>query len=86
MCYLRTNIYDKAAQLLKRQLHIGKTVKRVRSVRNALINLATVYFNTGDVAALEENTAALNDYNSKDAALDEKNEALQNIPMCTILF
>ena len=86
LCYLRTNIYDKAAQLLKRQLHIGKTVKRVRSVRNALINLATVYFNTGDVAALEENTAALNDYNSKDAALDEKNKALQNIPMCTILF
>jgi signal transduction histidine kinase len=79
LCCLRTNKNDKAAELLKKQLEIGKIVKRARSIRNALVNLATVYYTTGDAAALEKYTAALNDYNSTATSLDSKSKCLQEI-------
>ncbi len=79
LCYLRTNDNLKAIELLNRQIEIGKRVNRVRSIRNALINLATVYYNTGDVMGLEKSTVSLNEYNSKDPGLDNKNKCEQNI-------
>ena len=79
LCYLRINKNEQAIELLKKQLEIGKRINRVRSIRNALINLASAYYNIGDTKGLSESTAALNEFNSKDANLDNKNICMQNI-------
>ena len=79
LCYVRTGKNDEAIVLFKKQFEIGKRVNRVRSIRNALVNLAFAYYSTGDAAALEKTTASLNEYNSQDADLDNKNKCLQYI-------
>lgn len=79
LCYLRINKNEQAIELLKKQLEIGKRINRVRSIRYALVNLATAYYNIGDIKGLAKSTASLNEFNSKDANLDNKNICLQNI-------
>ena len=79
LCHLRMNNNIKAIVLLKKQLEIGKRVNRMRSVRNALINLTASYFNLGDIEGLAKTTAALNEFNSQDADLDNKSRCLQYI-------
>jgi signal transduction histidine kinase len=79
LCYLRMNKNENAIELLERQLEIGKRINRVRSIRYALINLATAYYNIGKISGLEKSVALLNEYNNKDANLDNKNKCLQNI-------
>jgi len=79
LCYLRMNKNENAIVLLERQFEIGKRINRVRSIRNALINLATAYYNIGKTSGLEKSVALLNEYNNKDANLDNKNKCLQNI-------
>ncbi len=77
--YLRTSKNEKAVELFTRQYKIGNLVNRARSVRNALVNLATIYYNTANVPALESTAAMLNEYNSADEDIDEKNKCLQYI-------
>jgi len=79
LCYLRMNNNEKAIELLKKQLEIGKRIHRVRSIRNALINLAAAYYNIGDIKGLEKSTASLNEFNNEDVNLDNKYRCLQNI-------
>jgi two-component system NarL family sensor kinase len=79
LCYLRMNNNNKAIELFKKQLAIGKQINRARSVRNAIINLATAYFYTGDAKGLESSATLLNEYNNKNSELDNKNRCLQYI-------
>jgi two-component system, NarL family, sensor kinase len=79
LCYFRMNENEKAIVLFKKQIEIAKRVNRVRSIRNALINLGEAYYHTGNAAELEKSTALLNEYNSKDAGLSEQYKCLQCI-------
>jgi two-component system, NarL family, sensor kinase len=79
LCHLRMNNNIEAIVLLKKQLEIGKRVNRMRSVRNALINLTASYFNLGDREELAKTTASLNELNSQDENLDNQNKCLQYI-------
>ena len=79
LCHLRMNNNEKAIVLLKKQLDIGKRVNRMRSVRNALINLAASYFNLGDREELAKTTASLNELNNQDENIDNQNKCLQYI-------
>jgi signal transduction histidine kinase len=79
LCYLRMGNNGKAIELFEKQLNIGKRINRARSIRNALVNLGTIYYNTGNISELEKVTALLNDYNNSDPNLDNKNKCLQYI-------
>jgi len=79
LCYIRTFKNDKAIELLKKQYEVGKRVNRLRSIRNALINLAYAYYMEGDAAGLEKSTALLNELNSNDTNLDGLNKCMQYI-------
>ena len=51
----------------------------MRSIRYALINLATAYYNIGDLNGLAETTESLNEFNSMDSNLDNRIICMQYI-------
>lgn len=79
LVYISMSEHLKAIELFKRQLELGKRAKRVRSVRNALVNLGVNYFDLGNLVELERTTNLLNEYFDNDPSLPSEYKCLQHI-------
>jgi signal transduction histidine kinase len=79
LSYQRTGENEKAIELIKRQLELAKQLNRRRSIERALINLAAVCYNLGDVQGLETARLELNKHLSESPVVDPKIKTYQFI-------
>ncbi len=77
LTYQSQNKYAESVAILRRQLAIAALVNRPRSVRNALTNLASACYSTGDAKGLNEVVVQLNAFNSGNTSLDSKSRCYQ---------
>ena len=71
-CYMAQNDNDKAIDMFQQQIAVAKTVSRVISIRKALINLASIYYDIGNKAALDSTTKQLNTLDSEGMGTNKK--------------
>jgi signal transduction histidine kinase len=79
LSYQRTGENEKAIELIKRQLELAKQLNRRRSIERALINLAAVCYNLGDVQGLKTARLELNKHLSESSVVDPKIKTYQFI-------
>jgi signal transduction histidine kinase len=71
-CYMAQSDYPKATDMFKQQIAVAKKVNRIISIRKALINLGSIYFEIGNKMALDSTARELNALNSEGMGTNRK--------------
>lgn len=78
-CYLESSQNGKAIELFKQLLVAGKEAGRRRSVRNALINLGTLYFSDASPEELAVTVSEFNEYTKDDETMSKSDIAFGSL-------
>ncbi|MEI7736016.1 MAG: sensor histidine kinase, partial [Ferruginibacter sp.] len=71
-CYMAQSDYNRAIDMFKQQIAVAKKVNRIISIRKALINLGSIYFEIGNKTALDSTARELNALDSEGMGTNKK--------------